>query len=235
MMTLDVKIGRGGAARHIHQPEAGHGKADRRRFAGAMLGAFGALALLAGCTTPFEAKVQSFQALPAVQGKTFQVEPQRAVEGGLEFQSYASLVAEQLRMNGFVPAESGAAAEFTVLLDYGAGQPRERLATRPGSSMGWGWYSQPWRYSPRWWGSYYDPFWGPGWNDEVYSYTIYPSWVSVQIVRVADKVSVFEGRADTVSRVNDLPSTMPQLVEALFKDFPGDPARSKIVRLTPEK
>lgn len=217
------------------QQAMGQQKTGRKKFAGVFLGAFGALALLAGCATPFQARVQSFQALPEVQGKTFRVEPQRAAEGGLEFQSYAVLVAEQLRLNGFAPAQEGAESEFLVLLDYGAGQPRERLATRPGSSFGWGWYSQPWRYSPRWWGSYYDPFWGPGWNDDVYSYTIYPSWVSVQIVRASDKVSVFEGRADTVSRVNDLPSTIPQLVEALFQDFPGDPARSKTVRLKSEK
>lgn len=197
-----------------------------------LAGAFAAAAMLAGCTSPFEARVQTFQALPAVQGQSFTVRPQKAAEDGLEFRSYATLVSDQLRLNGFVPASGP--AQYEVLLDYGTGQPRERLATRPGSG-GWGWYGSPWYYSPRWWGGYYDPFWGPGWNDEVYSYTIYPTWITVQIVRVADKQSVYEGRAETLTRVNDMPATMPKLVATLFKDFPGAAASSRIVKLKPAK
>lgn len=188
--------------------------------------------LLAACASPFEARVQSFQAMPPAQGQTFTVKPadeQRV--GSLEFASYANLVATELQRKGFVPA-TGPNPDLLVSVDFGAGPGRERLATRPGTSSAWGWYGPGWGRHPAWWGSFYDPFWGPGWNQpEVYSFTVYPAFLEVDIRRASDNVALFEGRAETTTRVNDLPSTMPQLVTALFTDFPGPSSRSTVVRV----
>ena len=63
------------------------------------------------------------------------------------------------------------------------------------------------------------------------SFTVYPAFLDVTIKRSADQTAVFEGRAETTTRVNDLPSTMPNLVTALFKDFPGASSRSAVVRV----
>jgi hypothetical protein len=197
-----------------------------------------ALGLLAACTTPFEARVQSFQSMPPERGKTFVVKPAvEANSGSLEFAAYAGLVATELQKLGFQQAATPETADLMVLVDFGAGPGRERIATRPGMAPGWGagwggWGGRGW-YGRGW--GWYDPFWGPGWGawnqPEVYSFTIYPAFLEVDILRTADKVSLFEGRAETTTRVNDLPSTMPNLVTALFTDFPGASARSTTVRV----
>lgn len=196
------------------------------------IAALAALSLLAACASPFEARVQSFQAMPPAQGQSFAVKPMDdARAGSLEFASYASLVATELQRKGFVPANS-ANPDLLVRVDFGAGPGRERLATRPGTVSSWGWYGSSWGRHPGWWGSFYDPFWGPGWNQpEVYSFTVYPAFLQVDILRATDKTPLFEGRAETTTRVNDLPSTMPQLVAALFTDFPGPSSRSTVIRV----
>lgn len=199
-----------------------------------------AFGLLAACAQPFEARVQSFQSMPPERGKSFVVQP--AVEGktgSLEFAAYAGLVATELQKLGFQPAASGAQADLTVLVDFGAGPGRERIASRPGMQPAWGWGGWGGRgWYGRGWG-FYDPFWGPGWGawgqPEVYSFTVYPAFLEVDILRTADKSSLFEGRAETTTRVNDLPSTIPNLVTALFTDFPGASARSTTVRVPTQR
>lgn len=205
--------------------------------------ALAALALLGACASPFEARVQSFQTMPPAQGQTFSIQPAptqagaQAV-GSLEFSSYAAMVAQQMQMNGFRPVDAGAEAELKVLMDFGIGPSHERLATRPATTthMGWGWGAPGWGRGwygrgPGWWG--YDPFWGASaWSQpEVYSFAVYPAFLQVQIVRSKDQTSLFEGRAESTVRSGDLPSVMPNLVTALFKDFPGPNARSTVVRV----
>lgn len=194
------------------------------------------LALLGGCASPFEARVQSFQTMPAAQGQTFAIRPADDDRpASLEFQSYASLVAAQLQKHGFRPVAGADPAELLVLMDFGAGPGHERISTRPGMASAW--HGRWWHgRGPLWWGSFYDPFWGPGWNQpEVYSFTVYPAFVEIDIIRAADKTPLFEGRAETTMRVKDLPAAMPRLVTAIFTDFPGEPARSKVVRVDPAK
>lgn len=218
--------------------------ANRRRPPTIQLLAIAGLALLAACAQPFEARVQSFQSMPPAQGQTFTIKP--AVEsrqGSLEFAAYAGIVATELQRLGFQQAADPAQAYMTVLLDFGAGPGRERVATRPASVSSWGWYGPGWHGAgwrgsrhPGWWGSFYDPFWGPGFNQpEVYSFTVYPAFLEVDIVRTSDKVALFEGRAETTTRVNDLPSTVPNLVSAMFTGFPGPSARSGVVRVPPAR
>jgi hypothetical protein len=201
--------------------------------------AIAGLALLTACTSPFEARVQSFQSMPPAQGQTFAIVPAAdARQGSLEFAAYAGMIATELQRHGFQQAANPADAYMTVLVDFGAGPGRERLATRPSTVSTWGWYGRGW-YGGRnpWWGSsFYDPFWGAGWNQpDVYSFTVYPAFLEVQIKRTADKTSLFEGRAETTTRTNDLPATMPNLVSALFNDFPGASSRSGTVRVPPAR
>lgn len=207
------------------------------------------LALLLGvtaCTTPFEARVNRFQQLPVPQGQTFSVQARDpAKAGSLEFATYAGLVSQRLAAQGYVPA-TGPAANLVVNLDYAVSAPRERIETRPGigSSFyggyggfrgyggGFGYRS---RFSPFYgggfgygWGGFYDPFWSA---PEVYSTTQYNSFVAMRINRTADNLSVFEGRAETVSRSGDLTRLVPPLVDALFTGFPGNSGETIRVRL----
>ena len=77
--------------------------------------------------------------------------------------------------------------------------------------------------------------WGGGWNNEVYSVTNYNTVVAMRINRNADKKSVFEGRAETVGNSNNLARLVPQLVTAIFTNFPGKCGETVRVRFDPAK
>lgn len=206
----------------------------------AQLIAIAALGLLAACAQPFEARVQSFQVMPPTQGQSFAIEPSTdARKGSLEFAAYAGVVQTELQRLGFQPAAPGAKPDLVVLMDFGAGPARERVATRPGmwgggwGGMGWGgwgWGGRGWGPG---WGAWGDPFWGPGmgWQADVYSYSVYPKFLEVKIKRAGDQSTLFEGRAEATTRSNDLPSNIANLATALFTDFPGTSARSTVVRV----
>jgi hypothetical protein len=64
----------------------------------------------------------------------------------------------------------------------------------------------------------------------VRSYTVYTSAIDVKIDRAADGQRLFEGKAEAVSRSNRLPALVPNLVDAIFTDFPG--SSGETVRIT---
>lgn len=210
-----------------------------------------AATLLAACAPTFEARVSRFSAMPAPAAKTFYVAPSNEANvGGLEFGTYANLVKQQLVANGFTEVASPGASEVTVLLDYSVGAPQQRIQSRPG---GWGGGFGGWG-GPGWgrgfggyggfggWG--WNPYWGGGFGGwgggfggwggtDIYSVTEYTSVVAVKMVRTADKQSLFEGRADTTSRSSNLPALMPNLVRAMFTNFPGTNGQAVRVRFNP--
>ena len=198
------------------------------------LAAPAALLALSACATGFPAQVSRFQALPAPQGQSFVVQAARAEDrGGLEFSRYADLVERNLIAEGYVEASSPQTATFVVTLDYGVDNGREKIVTRPGgfSRFGYGGFYDPFfprfgfhgRHSPFYYG-WNDPFWysprGYGYGD-IDSYTVYTSYLDMDIKRTADGQSLFEGTAQARSRTDDLPVLVPNLVEAMFTNFPG--------------
>ncbi len=204
-----------------------------------------ALALVAGCAPTFEARVARFSQLPPPSGQTFAIESRDpAKAGGLEFATYANLVRQKLLANGFIEATNPAQSSLTVLLDYNVGPPREKIETRPGFYDGWG-YGGWGGYGRRGWGyggyggyGYggfgWSPYWGGGWSTpEVYSVTQYNSQLALKIVRSADKTSVFEGRAETISTSNNLTRLVPNLVTAIFTNFPGNSGETVRVSFDP--
>jgi hypothetical protein len=187
-----------------------------------------ALALgLAACATPFKADVSRFAVpLPAPQGQTFAVvaeDPKLA--GGLEFATYASSVAAEMQQLGYARAASPESADLLVRFDYRVDGGRERIRTDfVGGGFGAGRFG-PWGPWGGWGGG---GAWGFGFNDpffggpDVRSYTIYTSGIDLKIDRAADGQRLFEGKAEAVSRSNRLPRLVPNLVDALFTDFPGN-------------
>jgi hypothetical protein len=204
-----------------------------------------AAAVLAGCAPTFEARVARFSALPTPPAKTFYVEPSnQAYVGGLEFATYANLVKKQMLANGFTEVATQGAADVTVLLDYGVGAPQQRIQTRPSTSVGWGggwgapgWGSPGWGWHPYWgpgWGGGWGGAWGGGWSQpEIYSVTEFTTVMAMKMYRTADKANLFEGRAETTGRSNNLPVVMPNLVRAMFTQFPGTNGEAVRVRFTP--
>lgn len=195
--------------------------------------------LLSACAPTFEARVARFQQMPAPGSQSFVIEPQdEANKGGLEFATYANYVRQKLIANGYNEAPSASAAALTVMLDYTVGSPREKVQTRPGYG-GFGGFGPGWGWNPYWGGfGGFGGFggWGGGFGGaDVYSVTQYNSAVALKIMRNADKASVFEGRAETVSNSNNLTQLVPNLVTAIFTNFPGNSGETVRVKFDPAK
>ncbi len=205
---------------------------------------------LAACATPFRADVSRFQSqLPAPQGQTFAVVAEDpALAGGLEFSQYADYVETEMAALGYRQAASPETANLLVHFDYGVNDGRERVR-----SSGFG-YSDPFYQS---WRNYtpivyrdrqgrsrvaYLPSrsWGYGWDDSFFgrnqidSYTIYTSGVELKIDNGQTGERLFEGKAEAVSTSNRLQYLVPNLVEAMFTDFPGNSGETVRISVAPE-
>ena len=213
------------------------------------------LAGLAACATPFNANVKRFSsAMPAPTGQTFAVvaaDPRDS--GGLEFAQYADLVAAQMSRLGYVRTDPSHAA-MLVSLDYGVDRGRDRLRTTgTGYDPFWGpWYGSRfgYGYAPfyrrsalgyypysrfgRWGYGWYDPFfYGSGYGD-VDVVTVYTSELDLKIDDKSSGRRLFEGKAQAASRSNRLGYLVPNLVEAMFTDFPGHNGETVRISIAPE-
>lgn len=202
------------------------------------------LSLLAigGCAAPFSAKVARFSAMPAPQGQTFTIQARDPrLQGGLEFSQYASLVAARLEHVGYQRA-SGRGATLVVTIDYDVDHGRERVQSTPGAGFGFGvadyGFYRPWygRYGGGFRYGFYDPWaWGGGFGggSDISSYTVYTSELKMDIERTGDGQRLFEGTARAVSRTDDLPYLVPNLVEAMFTGFPGNSGETVKITIPP--
>jgi len=197
-----------------------------------------ALATLGGCATNFNANVARFQQLPPAQGQSFAIvaeDPRKA--GGLEFGHYADLVAERLTQYGYTRAADPASAQLVVRLDYAVDQGHERIE-RTGFARDPFWYG-PWGYPGfyGWRGRYmygfYDPFLFDGYGD-VTSYTVYGSMLKLSIDRAGQGKALFEGTARAQSLSNRLTYLVPNLIDAMFTNFPGNSGEEIKVTVAPE-
>ena len=210
---------------------------------------------LAACATPFNANVSRFSAqLPAPQGQTFAVvAADSALAGGLEFSQYANLVGMKMQNLGYAPAANPATADLIVRFDYGVDKGRNQVRStgfadpyygswygpRSGSYFGSNYYGG---YRGRGYGGF-RPIgaWGYGWYDPWFDqgqgyeqYTVYTSGISLKIDR-RDGQRLFEGRAEAASTSNRLAYVVPNLVEAMFTDFPGHNGETVRISVAPEK
>ena len=196
---------------------------------------------LAACASPFKADVSRFQSqLPPPNGQTFAVIAEDpALAGGIEFGQYAQLVEKQMAAQGYTPVDNVDEAQLVVRLDYGVDNGRERIrSTGTGYPGYWGpWYG----YSPYYWGHpWRTGLWHYGWYDPwfdsgVDSYTVYTSGVDIKIDRRVDGYRLFEGKAEAVSRSNQLQHLVPNLIEAMFTNFPGNSGETVRITIAPEK
>ncbi|MBO9574209.1 MAG: DUF4136 domain-containing protein [Sphingobium sp.] len=202
---------------------------------------------LTGCATGFNANVTRFhQTLPPpAQGQSFTVMPDDPRNAGsLEFAHYADIVGQRLADLGYVRAADPASAQLLVRLDYGVDKGTERVrSTGLRGSAFYDPFYDPF-YSPlafrsyRGWRGryafgYYDPFlWGPGFDD-IESFTVYQSQLKLKIDKASDG-RVFEGTARAQSLSNKLTYLVPNLVDALFQNFPGKDGEDIRVTIPPE-
>src|SRR4051794_23174319 len=118
--------------------------------AAAMLGV--AAVSLSACAQTLNTTVSRYQAMPAPQGQTFLVVPGEgmAANGGLEFERYAGIVAQQLQAHGYAPATSAQNASMIVSMGYGidTGQVHVRSDPFYGGGYGYPYYGGGF-FSPR--------------------------------------------------------------------------------------
>jgi hypothetical protein len=207
-----------------------------------------ALVGLSACASNFRADVSRFASqLPAPQGQTFAVvADDPALAGGLEFSQYARFVEANMARLGYTPAASPDQATLLVRFDYGVDRGRERVVSTGFRDP----FYSPWvSYRPvvyrtpggnrvgyvpyRNWGyGYHDPFFGGG--RDVSSYTVYTSGIDVKIDNRATGERLFEGKAEALSTSNRLQYLVPNLVEAMFTDFPGNSGETVRISVKPE-
>jgi len=203
------------------------------------------LVSLAACSQAFNANVSRFASqLPAPQGQSFAVvADDPALAGGLEFSQYSRLVEAQMARLGYTPGNPETAT-LVVRFDYGVDKGRDRVRQ---SSFGYrdpfwspwsayryhGYYRRPIGYYPRgmWGYGFYDPWF----DNDIENYTVYTSGVALKIDRKADGQRLFEGKAEALSTSNRLPYLVPNLVEAMFTDFPGNSGETVRISVAPEK
>ena len=196
-----------------------------KKFAAAALLGVAALGLSA-CASSITSTVSRYQAMPAPQGQTFFVVPGggMATNGGLEFQRYAGLVAQQLQARGYSPASGAQGATMVVQLGYVVDKGQMRYVEDP-------------FYRSHFYDPFYSPFFYPrfgfrsafsyGWNDPFWygggvdSYVEYHSELELHIRGAGTNQPLFDGRAQARSTSNRLDIVLPSLVEAMFTNFPG--------------
>ncbi len=214
------------------------------KFTLTALAAPAALLTLGGCATGFPAQVSRFSALPAPTGQSFVIEatdPHNS--GGLEFSRYADIVRQHMVAQGYREASGRGDATLVVNLDYGVDDGRQQVRVTPDpfcsglrcngfGRFGFGFGGRPYysrfgRYRSPFYYGWNDSFWG---GDRIDTVVVYQSFVDLDIRRAADGQAVFEGLAQARSRTNELPRLVPNLVEAMFTNFPGN--NGETVRIT---
>jgi hypothetical protein len=198
-----------------------------------------ALLSLGACATPFSANVARFQQMPAPQGQSFVIQATNPRnEGGLEFSRYASLVGAKLTEQGYRQADNPRDATFVVMLDYGVDNGHEKIVSTPGfgyggfgyGGYGFGGFGGPWRYRSPFYYGWNDPFWGA---PDIESYTYFTSFLDMTISRTQDGQRLFEGKARARSRTDSLPALVPNLVQAMFSNFPGHSGEEVRITIPP--
>jgi hypothetical protein len=203
-----------------------------------------AVLTLGACATPFRADVQRFVALPDTTGQSFAiVAADPDLSGGLEFGQYAMLVERRMLDLGYRLSDDPDAAELIVRMDYDIDKGRDKVvadydpffsSARFGGYYGNGYYGRHrYRYG------FHDPFLygGLGFSgyDGVRSFTVYTSELDLKIDRAVDGERLFEGKAEALSRSKNLTYLVPNLVEAMFTDFPGNSGERVRISVAPEK
>lgn len=90
-----------------------------------------------------------------------------------------------------------------------------------GSPFYYGW-NDPFGYGSRYsrYGSRYGGY-GSGYGQPVREYTVYKSYLDMDIVRRADNAPLFDGKAQARSQTDETGVLVPNLIEAMFTGFPG--------------
>jgi hypothetical protein len=194
----------------------------------------GLFVVVSACT-PVRTEVTRFNQLSVPPGDTFVIIPMKGQEG-LEFQAYASRVSTELTARGFRPVTSLPEAKYAVTFSYAVdngttitsqvpifGQTGGGYTTYTGSSFGsvgsvpFSGMSTGTAYTP--------PTYGQVGSstavDTVYKRALVLDIYDVQASTKDHVVTLFEAKARSAGSNGSIAVVMPNMIAAVFKDFPG--------------
>lgn len=181
---------------------------------------------LSACANSYNADVVRFYDQPLKPNATVKIRPASGFENGPEFRLYADMVIKKLSGLGFQPAKDSE-PELIVEISYGVREQSYRhrfysslIGFYPGFyQFGYTPIYYPRYYSSFWFGSrMYDPFFYPY---DPYFVPKNERVLNMSILK-PDGTVMYEGRVTSVGYTGQLSKGMPYLVEALFKNFPGE-------------
>jgi len=169
-------------------------------------------ALLVGCVTPtVVSNVTVFHAITGAEtNKTYMVEATPEQANNLEFNSYVTLLNQQLQHRGFVLVTKDPA--LRVSLTYGTSQT---VAST----------QEPVPYGP--YGFRRGPY--PIWETSIDTY--YMHQMEVSINQIADGKNIYTVRTRLLSASPEMSQSMEYLMESSFQNFPGKNGMTETVVL----
>jgi hypothetical protein len=197
--------------------------------------------LLVGCVT-VQSRVTSFHTLPtSVKGITFSVVPFEGQQGSAEFRTYQNRIKAELAARGFVPSPIDQ-AQYAVFLQYAIDDGREVSYSYPifgqtgiSSAQTYGTvnaygnmatYSGTTTYTP----TYGVVGTGSGSRTE-FTRVVRLEFLDMRELAAGRIDKVYEAEVRSAGSTGQLSAVMPTLLDALFKDFPGESGKSRVVQL----
>lgn len=179
---------------------------------------------LVSCASNLETQVTRFHQLPPPAGETIEVQALNpAYQNAVEFTQYADMIGARLGAVGYKPPVKGQPSVLVAHIDYGVGPGAGgiRQSENPVSvGVGVGGGSR---------GAGIGIGISSAFGSSSGGGAQYVRWLKLNIDRVSDGKRIFEGRAVSEGKTNDLSRIMPFLVDAMFKDFPGKSGESRTI------
>jgi hypothetical protein len=210
------------------------------------------LVILMGACAQVHTQVARFHHMPPVgSGETFAVVPLKNQAGSLEWERYADLVARQLTSKGYVRVAEPIRAKYAVIFSYAIDGGKTTTTEEPVfGQTGGGMTMFSGDSSGMLGGTLYSGFTsGTAYTLPTYGQigsvpvttTTYTRAVVIDIVDVPQSsasgrlVKTFEATARSSGSSGALAAVMPQMLAAIFKDFPGKSGEALSVSLPLER
>jgi len=173
-------------------------------------------AFLAGCASPnIVSSVTVFHSLNGSESnKTYMIEATPEQANNLEFNSYVTLLNQELQRHGFAMVSKDPGLKVT--LRYGTSQT-VASTLEPAPYFGF--------YGRHGYGGY------SGWQTAVD--TFYMHQMEVSINQAADGKNIYSVRTRLLSSSPELSLSMDYLIESAFQNFPGKNGMTETVSLPP--
>lgn len=184
--------------------------------------------LLTSCSSSIKNNVTRFHQLPTPSGETIEViamDP--TLQQSIEFGAYAQMVGSKLGIIGYNPPQ-GNASQYIAEISYLIRPLQDSIVEdRSPVSVGVGVGSGGYRRGTSMGVGLSTSF---GSSENAVQYV---SSLSMNIIELSTGQRLYEGRVESINKNQNLAQIMPYMIEALFRDFPGENGTSDIVKVKP--